>query len=56
MATNTSVKPATNPSAPTSERRVVRSPPPETYETYMGSMGSRQGEMKVTTPSRKETR
>ena len=52
--TKTAVKPATKPTAPARVFPVLRSPPPAKYEMYMGSMGSRQGEMNVMMPSRKD--
>ena len=53
-ATNTRVKPRINPRALVTVFFVSRWPPPEKYETYTGSMGSRQGEMKVMIPSKNE--
>ena len=53
-STNTRVKPRIKPRAFFTVFLVSRWPPPEKYEMYTGSMGSRQGEMKVMIPSRNE--
>ena len=52
MAVKTSVKPMTKPSALRAVRAVPPLSPAAKYETYTGSIGSRQGDMKVMMPSR----
>ena len=52
--TKTMVKPVTKPTAPFNVFAVVLSPPPAKYEMYMGSIGSKQGDIKVIIPSRND--
>jgi hypothetical protein len=53
MHTNTVVNPRMKPSALIIVFAELLSPPPAKYVMYIGSIGRRQGEMKVSRPSRK---
>ena len=50
MDVNTGVNPSTKPRALASVRRVLLVPPPVKYIIYTGSIGKRQGDIKVMIP------
>ena len=52
IETNTAVNPNIKPNAFLMTLLFLCSPPPAKYEAYTGSIGRRQGEMKVTIPSK----
>ena len=50
------MQPSTKPEAPSRVFFVLLSPPPAKYERYTGSIGRRQGDIKVIIPSTNDTR